>query len=71
MSSNSDTESDTPSVGEFEPDRGSVPQELDVADDSHPVKEAMGPKAHREFEAHEATLGEAYAFRYEKAREGI
>ena len=71
MSSNSDTDTDTPSVGEFEPDRGSVPQELDIADDSHPVKEAMGAKAHREFEAHEATLGEAYAFRYEKAREGI
>lgn len=65
-----DTEPDSEAIEEdFEPAQGSVPQEIDMADEGHPVREALGESAHRELEAHEGSLGERFAFRYEKARE--
>ena len=52
----------------FRPAHGSVPSEINVADDEHPLKKVLGDKAHRKLQAHEGTLGERFAFRYKQAR---
>lgn len=66
----SETTADSEDIeADFEPARGSVPQEIDMADEGHDVREALGESAHRELEAHEGTLGERFAFRYGKAIE--
>lgn len=69
MSSNQGNESDVESVAreQFEPARGSVPQEIDVADEKHPVKQALGESSHRKLKAHEGTLGQRFAFRYSRS----
>jgi len=52
---------------EYEPARGSVPQQIDVAEDEHPIREALGRSSHRKLKAHEGTLGERFAFRYSRS----
>ena len=51
----------------FEPARGSVPQQLDVSEGEHPIREALGKSSHRKLKAHEGTLGERFAFRYSRS----
>lgn len=52
---------------DFEPNRGAVPRELDVADDEHPVKAELGGEYRHTLSAHEGTVGERFAFRYSRA----
>ncbi len=68
MSSNTDGESvEAEAREQFEPARGSIPQEIDVAEDEHPIKQALGKSSHRKLKAHEGTLGERFAFRYSRS----
>ncbi len=53
---------------EFRPTHGTVPSEVDVADDEHPLKQALGDEAHRAIEADERVVGERFAFRYQEPR---
>lgn len=59
-------EEDELDVDAFEPMHGSVPREVDVGEDEHPIRQALGPAEHREFTAHEGTVGERFAFRYDR-----
>lgn len=52
---------------DFEPNRGAVPRELDVADDEHPVKQELDGEYRHTLSAHEGTVGERFAFRYSRA----
>lgn len=67
---NTDTK-DGLDVSEFEPVRGSLPHEVDVADETHPIKQALGPSDHRKLTAHEGTLGERFAFRYSRSEAAL
>ena len=57
----------TQSREDFEPNRGAVPRELDVADNEHPVKEELDGEYRHTLSAHEGTVGERFAFRYSRA----
>jgi len=62
------TDVDTVDESKFRPANGTVSSEINVADDEHPLKQALGDKAHREIEADKSVVGERFAFRYKKAK---
>lgn len=52
---------------DFEPAGETIPREMDIADDSHPIKEALDGEYRHELRAHDATVGERFTFRYGEA----